>query len=112
LQLADKGCHLALVDVSRKGMQDTRKKIANKNIKVTQHVTDVSDADAMAALAEDVAARTILKAVRKDKMRVVVGTDAAFFESAKRALPESVHKLFLLMPRQGPRAATRQEENK
>jgi short-subunit dehydrogenase len=245
LQLAKKGCHLALVDVSRKGMQETKKKIDNKKLKVTQHVTDVSDAAAMEALADDVvakhgrvnllfnnagityaksfeghslqdweriiginiwgmiygchfflphlkeqagkahiinlssmvafmgppeqtsyaatksavkgfseslwaelhgegvgvtvvypgairtnimaaalesaedqdafaktkalvermampvdkAAKTILKAVRKDKMRVVVGTDAAFFESAKRALPESVHKMFLLMPR-------------
>jgi short-subunit dehydrogenase len=51
------------------------------------------------AMPVDKAAKTILKAVRKDKMRVVVGTDAAFFESAKRALPESVHKMFLLMPR-------------
>lgn len=245
LQLAKKGCHLALVDVSRKGMQETKKKIDNKKLKVTQHVADVSDAAAMEALADDVvakhgrvnllfnnagityaksfeghslqdweriiginiwgmiygchfflphlkeqagkahiinlssmvafmgppeqtsyaatksavkgfseslwaelhgegvgvtvvypgairtnimaaalesaedqdafaktkalvermampvdkAAKTILKAVRKDKMRVVVGTDAAFFESAKRVLPESVHKMFLLVPR-------------
>ena len=29
----------------------------------------------------------------------VVGTDAVLFESAKRALPESVHKMFLLAPK-------------
>ena len=32
-------------------------------------------------------------------LALVVGTDAAFFDSASRARAESVHKLFLLMPR-------------
>ena len=50
------------------------------------------------AMSADQAAKKILKAVRKDKMRVVVGLDAKFFESAKRAMPEDIHKLFLLMP--------------
>ena len=29
-QLADKGCHLALVDVNRKGMQETKKRLAKR----------------------------------------------------------------------------------
>jgi short-subunit dehydrogenase len=245
LQLARKGCHLALVDISRKGLQDTRKRIDNPEVNVSLHVADVSSAEAMEGLAQavvskhgrvnllfnnagityaksfeghsladweriiginiwgmiygchyflphlkeqagkahivnlssmvafmgppeqtsysatksavkgfseslwaelhgegvgvtvvhpgairtnimaaalesaedqdafartqvlvdrmampvDKAAKKILKAVRQDRMRVVVGTDAAFFENAKRALPEQVHKLFLLMPR-------------
>jgi short-subunit dehydrogenase len=49
------------------------------------------------AMPADRAARKILKAVRQDRMRVVVGADAALFENAKRALPESANKLFLLM---------------
>ena len=244
VQLAKMGCHLALVDVNRKGMQETRRKIDNKAVKVTQHVADVSDERAMEELAQEViakhgrvnllfnnagityakrfeahtlkdweriiginiwgmiygchfflphlkqqagrahivnlssmvafvgppeqssyaatksaikgfseslwaelhgdgvgvtvvhpgairtnimaealksaedkeafartkaivdkiampvdkAAKKILKAVRQDRMRVVVGTDAALFESAKRVLPEHIHKLFLLAP--------------
>ncbi len=244
LRLAAKGCHLALVDISRKGMQETKRKIGDAGIEVSQHVCDVSDAAAMEALAAavvarhgrvnllfnnagityakrfeghtlkdweriiginlwgvihgchfflphlkqqagrahiinlssmvafmgppeqtsyaatksaikgfseslwaelhgdgigvtvvhpgairtnimaealksaedrdafartkalvermampaDKAARKILKAVRRDRMRVVVGTDAAVFESAKRALPEQAHRMFLLMP--------------
>ena len=48
------------------------------------------------AMPPEKAAKKILKAVRKDKMRVVVGADALFFEGAKRALPEHIHKLFNL----------------
>ena len=50
------------------------------------------------AMPADKAARKILKAVLKDKMRVVVGLDAHFFESVKRIMPEEVHKMFLLVP--------------
>lgn len=51
------------------------------------------------AMPADKAAKKILKAVRKDKMRVVIGADAMLFEGAKRALPGQVHKLFLLQPK-------------
>jgi short-subunit dehydrogenase len=241
-QLAAQGCNLALVDVSHKGMQETRERLSDSGVKITTHVADVSDKQAMAALAEeaiaahgrinllfnnagityaksfeghtledweriiginlwgviygchyflpylkqqagdahiinlssmvafmgppeqtsysttksaikgfseslwaelhgegvgvtvvhpgairtaimdealksaehedafartkaivdkfampaDKAARKILKAVRKDKMRVVVGADALLFEGAKRVLPDHIHKLFLL----------------
>jgi hypothetical protein len=47
----------------------------------------------------DKAAKKILNAVRKDKMRVVIGTDALLFEGAKRTLPDQVHKIFLLQPK-------------
>ena len=50
------------------------------------------------AMPVEKAAKQILKAVRKDKMRVVIGADAKLFESMKRAMPDQVHKMFLLMP--------------
>jgi short-subunit dehydrogenase len=84
-QLGAKGCNIALVDVNRKGMQETRKKLSDTGVKVTMPV--------------DKAAKKILKAVRKDKMRVVIGADALLFEGAKRAMPDQVHKLFLLAPK-------------
>lgn len=49
--LADKGCHLALVDVNRKGMQETRALVSECDVKVTTHVADVSNRDAMKSLA-------------------------------------------------------------
>ena len=55
-QLAEKGCNLALVDVSRKGMQETKRNITNKDVEVTLHVADVSSEEAMAKLAGDVVA--------------------------------------------------------
>ncbi len=55
-QLAAKGCNLALVDVNRKGMQETKKKIAGAGGKLTMHVTDVSDEASMRALADKVIA--------------------------------------------------------
>lgn len=57
IQLAKKGCHLALVDVNRKGMQETKRLLADNEVKVTQHVVDVSDAAAMEKLADDVVAK-------------------------------------------------------
>lgn len=56
MQLAKKGCHLALVDVNRKGMQETKRLLPAKDVKVTQHAADVSNADAMEKLAADVVA--------------------------------------------------------
>lgn len=53
-QLAAKGCDLALVDVNRSGMQQTKKKLARHGIKVTMHIADVSNEKAMRALADDV----------------------------------------------------------
>jgi short-subunit dehydrogenase len=50
------------------------------------------------AMPVEKAAKQILKAVRKDKMRVVIGADAKLFENAKRAMPNQIHKMFLLMP--------------
>ena len=47
------------------------------------------------AMAPEKAARIILKAVRGNRMRVVVGPDARLFESAKRAMPERVHRIFV-----------------
>jgi short-subunit dehydrogenase len=55
-QLARKGCNLALVDVNRKGMQETRDQLSNKEVEVSLHVADVSNEQVMAKLAEDVAA--------------------------------------------------------
>lgn len=51
------------------------------------------------AMPVEKAAKKILKAVRKDQMRVVIGTDAMLFEGLKRAMPDQVHKLFLLQPK-------------
>lgn len=51
------------------------------------------------AMPVEKAAKKILKAVRKDKMRIVIGADALLFEGAKRALPDQVHKIFLLQPK-------------
>ena len=55
--------------------------------------------DELALVTANKAANQILKAVRKDKMRVVIGADAKLFESAKRAMPDQIHKMFLLVPR-------------
>jgi len=55
-QLGAKGCDLALVDVNRKGMQETRKKLSDTGVKVTMHVADVSDEKSMKALADEVIA--------------------------------------------------------
>jgi short-subunit dehydrogenase len=51
------------------------------------------------AMPVDKAVKKILKAVSKDRMRVVIGADARFLEGAKRSAPDQIHKLFLLQPK-------------
>ena len=52
--LSNKGCHLALVDIHAKNLSDTTRLIDNKKVRVTQHVTDVTDRKALDKLLEGV----------------------------------------------------------
>jgi short-subunit dehydrogenase len=56
LALADRGCVLALVDVDPTGLDATRDAVEGRGARATTHVADVSDADRVAELAEEVAA--------------------------------------------------------
>lgn len=53
IQLAGKGCHLALADVNSKGLEETVAMLP-KNINVTTHIVDVANKDQVYAWAEDV----------------------------------------------------------
>lgn len=55
-QLADKGCHLALVDVDESGLEETRSLVARNDRRRTTHIADVSDKARMQALPDEVAA--------------------------------------------------------
>ena len=48
--LARRGCHLALADIDRAGLQQTAATLANLRVRVTTHVLDVADRDAVRAL--------------------------------------------------------------
>ncbi len=45
MELADKGCSLALIDWNEKALEETKSFLSNKNIAVSTHVLDVSDRD-------------------------------------------------------------------
>lgn len=55
LELAGRGCALALVDVDPDGLAATERAVADRETKATSHVVDVSDADRVAELADEVA---------------------------------------------------------
>ena len=55
-RLADKGCHLALVDVDEAGLEETRSLVARNDRRCTTHIADVSDKARMQALPDEVAA--------------------------------------------------------
>jgi short-subunit dehydrogenase len=55
LELASRGCVLALVDVDAEGVADTRRAVQERGARATAHVADVSDASRMADLAGEVA---------------------------------------------------------
>jgi short-subunit dehydrogenase len=55
LELAGRGCVLALVDVDADGVAGTRQAVVDLGARATAHVADVSDASRMADLADEVA---------------------------------------------------------
>ena len=57
LLLADKGCHLALVDMQRDALAETAAQVLAHGRKVSQHVVDVSSRSAMSALPDAVLAQ-------------------------------------------------------
>lgn len=56
LELARRGCHLALVDLREEGLAATRSEIEALGAKVSVHAADVSDGDRMALLPGEVVA--------------------------------------------------------
>ncbi|WP_062269016.1 SDR family NAD(P)-dependent oxidoreductase [Endozoicomonas arenosclerae] len=54
IQLARKGCHLALVDINHPALEETQEKLAGNDIKVTLHQVDVGDIDDMHQLYAEV----------------------------------------------------------
>lgn len=56
LELADKGCELALVDVNKEGLAETAGMVEGKGRKASTHIADVADRTRMEALADEVVA--------------------------------------------------------
>jgi NAD(P)-dependent dehydrogenase (short-subunit alcohol dehydrogenase family) len=56
LQLAGKGCHLALVDVQSEALEETAERARAAGVRVSTHLVDVADKALMAALPEAVVA--------------------------------------------------------
>ena len=54
--LGRRGCHLALVDISNEALEKTQNSLPDNVGKVTQHVIDVTDRDAMRRLRDEVLA--------------------------------------------------------
>ena len=57
LDLAERHCHLALADRDAEGLAQTAVRARQRGIVVSEHVLDVADAGALAALPDDVVAR-------------------------------------------------------
>lgn len=55
-QLADLGCHLALVDISEEALAKVIGDLAGKPVKITSHKVDITDKNQMAALPAEVVA--------------------------------------------------------
>ena len=56
IQLADKGCHLALADVDENGLQETTKLLPT-SVKVSTHIVNVANKDRVYAWADEVVAK-------------------------------------------------------
>jgi short-subunit dehydrogenase len=54
--LAQRGCHLALADISEAGLAETAGLVKSANVRVTSHKLDVADREAVAAFPDIVAA--------------------------------------------------------
>ncbi len=53
--LAREGCHLSLADINEEGLHETVEKLAGFPVKVTTHIVDVSDREAVYRYADDTA---------------------------------------------------------
>ncbi len=53
VNLADRGCHLALSDIDRKGLEETAALVSDRKVKVTTHVVDVADRKQVYAFADE-----------------------------------------------------------
>jgi len=56
LALADEGCHLALVDISAAGLQETAAALEGRGVRVSRHVASVADRERMRALPAEIEA--------------------------------------------------------
>ncbi len=54
VNLAAKGCHLALSDVNEQGLRETARLVTNRNVKVTTHIVDVANREQVYRYADDV----------------------------------------------------------
>jgi hypothetical protein len=54
VNLAAKGCHLALSDVNEQGLRETARLVTNRNVKVTTHIVDVANRGQVYRYADDV----------------------------------------------------------
>jgi short-subunit dehydrogenase len=52
--LAAKGCHLAISDINKEGLQETANLTSNRDVKVTTHVVDVASRDQVYQYADEV----------------------------------------------------------
>ena len=52
--LAEEGCHLAIADINESGLMETRRQIEKPGRKVSTHIVDVSDWEAMTAFSKEV----------------------------------------------------------
>lgn len=55
-KLAERGCHVAVVDVRAEGLEQTADLVRARGVRASTHVADVRDADRMTALAGEVEA--------------------------------------------------------
>jgi NAD(P)-dependent dehydrogenase (short-subunit alcohol dehydrogenase family) len=73
VSLARRGCHLALADVNRAGLADTAALVAPHGVRASQHLLDVANPEAVAALPEAVLAEHERADVLVNNAGVAVG---------------------------------------
>jgi short-subunit dehydrogenase len=54
LSLAKRGCHLALVDINSMGLQETQQMVPDTTIKISTHILDVRDKQAIKLLPDNI----------------------------------------------------------
>ncbi len=75
LALAQRGCHLALVDISESALQETADAVVGTGIKVSQHIVDITSKDAMSALPAQVLAE-------HDKVNILINNAGITYQKS------------------------------
>ncbi|HUP22872.1 MAG TPA: SDR family NAD(P)-dependent oxidoreductase [Thermoanaerobaculia bacterium] len=102
-ELAVHGCMLELADVDEHGLGETAERVATSREpgRATRAESN-AEFDRVARTSPEAAARKIVRGVRRNARRVLIGNDARLLDLVQRCFPSGYQRLLVAMARRRP----------